>query len=172
MSGASLSGWELEREIDQPLQLLRGQPAAEGRHRAVALQETLAHRGAVPLQHHGRGEKVQLWIQLDRLFRTLSTVAVAARAVFPVEPRRAAVPVAACQQGQQDGEEHSPPQRDPVSRWSDRTYLANSWTSASLSCLNAGISPKTPLRMTLAMSCTSPPVFQTSSVRSAYELPM
>src|SRR5215213_3608483 len=102
MSGNSPSAWfvggaaELEREVDQPLDLLTVEPAGEARHRAIALGDALPDGRAVAAPHHRRGEEVQVRVEIAgaRVARTL--VAVAAGAVGLVElGRREVFPGAA-----------------------------------------------------------------------------
>src|SRR5436305_11048608 len=97
MSRGLLGGMaELQRVVDEPLDLLRFEPALEGRHRAVAFGDALTDGGAVAAQRHGRGEEAGARVEGERAGVPLSTVAVAAGAVGVVElGRREVLPGAA-----------------------------------------------------------------------------
>src|SRR5215203_203591 len=86
MSGALFRGMtELESEIDQPLDLAGREPAREARHGAVALGDALPDGRAVAPPHHGRGEEVQVRVELEGAAVALPFRAVAAGAVGLVE---------------------------------------------------------------------------------------
>src|SRR5436853_2682111 len=87
---------ELQRVVDEPLDLLAIEPALEGRHRAVAFGDALADGGAVAAQRHGRGEEVGPRVQGERAGVSFPPVAVAAGAVGLIElGRREVLPGAA-----------------------------------------------------------------------------
>src|SRR5436305_2279147 len=130
MSRSCLPGGELQSEIDDPLHLLRREPAGEGGHRAVAVADALPHGGAVPPPHHGGGEQVEIRIELHRLLRPLPAVTVAARALVLVERGRAAVARAraAGEERQRQGGEEEPPHRGELPSSRRCTWVAVAWS--------------------------------------------
>src|SRR5262245_44502289 len=92
MSASLLGGLaELEGEVDEPLDLLRAQPAGEAGHRAVALDDALADGRAVTLAHHGRGDEIEIRVAVEIARISAAVVAVAAGAGGAVERGRGEV---------------------------------------------------------------------------------
>src|SRR4051794_34833552 len=134
MSRSLLGGAaELERVVDEPLHLLRGEAALEAGHRAVALGDALADGRAVAAQRHGRDEQVGVGIEGQRARVPLSPVAVATGAVGLVELGRGEVlPGAAGKDGGGDrdhghGERREETERTELQglRW---TWVAVAWS--------------------------------------------
>src|SRR5258708_34369513 len=99
---------ELNREVDEPLDLLGIEPALEGRHRARAFGNAFADRRAVATQRHGRGEKVGVRVEGQRPRVSLPLGTVAATAISRVELwSREVFPGATREQGEQRREVES-----------------------------------------------------------------
>jgi hypothetical protein len=78
---------ELESEVDEPLDLLRVEPASEARHRTFALGNLVANRRAVTVADQGRGAEVEVGIEAQTARVSLAAFAMAAGAVAPIELR-------------------------------------------------------------------------------------
>src|SRR5215216_2354105 len=134
MSGNSPSAWfvggaaELEHEVDQPLDLLTVKPAGEARHRAVALGDALADGRAVTAPHHGRGEEVEVRVEIAGARIARALFAMAAGAVGLVELGRREVLPGAARRGQQRRQkrqrrhEEEQPELQGVKSWRDRFW--------------------------------------------------
>src|SRR5436305_324556 len=118
---------ELQRVVDEPLDLLRFEPALEGRHRAVAFGDALTDGGAVAAQRHGRGEEAGARVQGERAGVPLSTVAVAAGAIGVVELGRREVLPGAAGDPRGHGERRKEAEREQLQglRW---TIVAVAWS--------------------------------------------